>query len=56
MTLLYFNHMCLFAMFLVCSSNIFDIVMINDEFMHLFIELLVHYSSVLGDKNYVSMV
>jgi hypothetical protein len=30
--------------------------MINDGFAHLFIELLVHYSSVLGDKDYVSMV
>jgi hypothetical protein len=30
--------------------------MIYDDFTHLFIELLVHYSSVLGDKDYVSMV
>ena len=56
MTLFYFNIRYLFAMFLVCSSSIFDIVMINDDFGHLFIELLVHYSSVLGDKDFVSMV
>ena len=43
-------------MFLLCSSYIVDIVMINDEFMHLFVELLVHYSSVLGGRDYVSVV
>ena len=40
-------------MFLVCSSSIFDIVMINDGFAHLFVEPLVHYSSMLGDKDYI---
>ena len=50
MTLFYFNNMCWFAMFLVCSSSIFDIVMIYDDLTHLFVELLVHYLSVLGDR------
>ena len=56
MTLFYFNNMCWFAMFLVYSSSIFDISMIHVDLTHLFVELLVHYSSVLGDKEYVSMV
>jgi hypothetical protein len=30
--------------------------MINDKFTHLFIELLVYYSSMLGSRDYVSMV
>ena len=34
MTLGYFNIMLLFIMFLVCSSYMLDIVMIDDEFMH----------------------
>jgi hypothetical protein len=56
MTLFYSNTICLFAMLLLYSSFIFDIVMIYNEFKHSFVELLVHYSSVLGGRNYVSMV
>jgi len=33
-----------------------DIVMIDDEFMHMFAKLLAHYSSELSDQHYVSMV
>ena len=44
------------AKFLLCSSSIFDIVMINDKVTHLFVELLVYYSSMLGSRDYVSMV
>ena len=40
MTLCYFNIMLLFIMFLVCSSYMLDIVMIDDEFMHMFAKLL----------------
>ena len=36
MTLCYFNIMMLFIMFQVCSSYILDIVVIDDEFMHMF--------------------
>jgi hypothetical protein len=43
-------------MFLVCSSYIFDIVMIDDEFMHMFVERLIQYSSELSGTFYVSVV
>jgi hypothetical protein len=43
-------------MFLVCFSYIFDIVMIDDEFMHMFIERLIQYSSELSGTYYVSVV
>jgi hypothetical protein len=56
MTLFYFNILLLFIMFLVCSSYIFDIVMIDDEFMHMFVERLIQYSSDLSDTYYVSVV
>ena len=52
----HFNIMLLFIMFLVCSSYMLDIVMIDDEFMHMFAKLLVQYSSKLSDQHYVSMV
>ena len=39
MALCYFNIMLLFIMFLVCSSYMLDIVMIDDEFMHMFEKL-----------------
>ena len=52
----YFNIMCAIAKFLLCSSSIFDIVMINDKFTHLFVELLVYYARMLGSRKYVSMV
>ena len=56
MTLCYFNVMCAIAKFLLCSSSIFDIVMINDKSTHLFVELLVYYARMLGSRKYVSMV
>ena len=56
MTLCYFNIMLLFIMFLVCSSYMLDIVMIDDEFMHMFAKLLAQYSSELSAQHYVSMV
>jgi hypothetical protein len=43
-------------MFLVCSSYIFDIVMIDDEFMHMFVERLIQFSSELSGMYYVSIV
>jgi hypothetical protein len=33
-----------------------DIVMINDEYMHIFAKLLIQYSSELSGRHYVSMV
>ena len=48
--------MLLFIMFLVCSSNMLDIVMIDDEYMHMFAKLLAQYSSELSGRHYVSMV
>jgi hypothetical protein len=43
-------------MFLVCSSSIFDIVMIDNEFMHKITKRLIQYSSGLGGQLYVSEV
>ena len=48
--------MLLFIMFLVCSSYMLDIVMIDDEFMHMFVKLLALYSSELSGRHYVSLV
>jgi hypothetical protein len=48
--------MCAIAKFLLYSSSIFDIVMINDKSTHLFVELLVFYAHMLGSRKYVSMV
>jgi hypothetical protein len=48
--------MCDIAKFLLYSSSIFDIVMINDMSKHLFVELLVCYTLMLGSRKYVSMV
>ena len=48
--------MFLFVMFLDCSSYMLDIVMIDDEFMHMFAKLLAQYSSELSGRHYVSMV
>ena len=47
--------MLLFIMFLVCSSNMLDIVMIDDEYMRMFTKLLAQYSSELSGRHYVSM-
>jgi hypothetical protein len=43
-------------MFLVCSSSIFDIVMIDNEFMHKIAKRLIQHSSGLGGRLYVSEV
>jgi hypothetical protein len=43
-------------MFLVCPSSIFDIVMIDNEFMHKIIKRLIQYSSELSGRHYVSMM
>jgi hypothetical protein len=56
MTLFYFNTMFLFIMFLVYSSSIFDIVMIDNEFMPKIAKRLIQYSSELSGRHYVSMV
>jgi hypothetical protein len=48
--------MFLFSMFLVFSSLLLDIVMIDDEFMHMFAKHLIKYSSELSGQHYVSMV
>ena len=56
MTLFLFNTMFLFIMFLVCSSSIFDIVMIDNEFMHMFAKRLAQYLSGLSGQHYVSVV
>ena len=56
MTLCYFNTMFLFIMFLVCSSSMLDIVMIDNEFMHKFAKRLAQYSSELSGRHYVNVV
>jgi hypothetical protein len=48
--------MLLFIMFLVCSHCMPDIVMIGDEFMHMFVKLLAQYLSELSGRHCVSMV
>jgi hypothetical protein len=48
--------MCAIDKFLLYSSSIFDIVMINDKSTHLFVELLVYYAHMLGSRHYVTMV
>ena len=48
--------MLLFIMFLVCSSYMLDIVMIDDEFMHMFAKRLAQYSSGLSGRHYVRVV
>jgi hypothetical protein len=54
MTLCYFNIILLFIMFLVCSSCMLDIVMIDDEYMHMFAKLLAQFSRELSGRHYVS--
>jgi hypothetical protein len=56
MTLCYFNTMFLFIMFLVYSSSRFDIVMIDNEFMHEIVERLIQHSSELSGRWYISKV
>jgi hypothetical protein len=48
--------MFLFIMFLVCSISIFDIVMIDNEFMYMFAKRLALYSRGLSGRLHVSMV
>jgi hypothetical protein len=48
--------MLLFIMFLVCSSCIFDIVIVDDEFMHMFVKHLIQFLRELGGTYYVSVV
>ena len=48
--------MLLFVTFLLCSSNMLDIVMIDAEYMQMFAKLLAQYSSELSGWHYVSMV
>ena len=43
-------------MFLVCFGNILDIVMIDNEFMHMFAKRLAQYSSELSGRHYISVV
>jgi hypothetical protein len=43
-------------MFLVCSSCMLDIVMIDDEYMHMFAKRLGQFSRELSGRYYVSMV
>jgi hypothetical protein len=54
-TLFYFN-IFLFSMSLLCSSCIFDIVLISNYDFHMFVRCLVQYSSGLGGRYYVSVV
>ena len=48
--------MSLFIMFLVCSSSIFDIVMIDNEFMYEFAKRLALVARELGGRSHVGMV
>jgi hypothetical protein len=48
--------MLLFIMFLVYSICMLDIVMIDDEFIHMFAKRLAQYSSELSGQHYVSVV
>ena len=48
--------MLLFIMFLICSSYILDIVMIDDEYMRMFAKRLAQYLIELSGQHYVSMV
>jgi hypothetical protein len=48
--------MFLFISFLVYSSSIFDIVMICNDFMHMFVDSLVQFRIGLGDRNNVGVV
>jgi hypothetical protein len=48
--------MFLFIMFLVCSSSIFDIVLIDNEFMYMFAKRLALVVRGLSGRLHVSMV
>jgi len=46
----------IFYQTLVCSSYIFDMVIVDDEYMHMFVECLIQYSSGFSGTYYVSIV
>jgi hypothetical protein len=48
--------MLLLIVFLVCSSLLLDIFMIDNEYMHMFVERLIQYASELSGQHYVSVV
>ena len=48
--------MSIFIMFLVCSSSIFDIVMIDNEFMYKFAKRLAIDSRELSGRSHVGVV
>jgi hypothetical protein len=48
--------MLLFIMFQVFSSYMFDIVVIDDEFMHMFAKRLAQDAHGLSGQHYVSMM
>ena len=48
--------MLLFIMFQVCSSYILDIVVIDNEFMHMFAKRLAQDACGLSGRHYVSMM
>jgi len=48
--------MLLFIMFLVYSSSIFDMVMIDNKFMYMFAKRLALFVGGLGDRCHVSMM
>lgn len=48
--------MSLFIMLLVCSSSIFDMVMIDNEFMYKFAKRLALVARELSGRSHVSMV
>ena len=48
--------MSLFIMFLVCSSSIFDIVMIDNEFMYKFAKCLALDARELSGRSHVGVV
>ena len=48
--------MSLFIIFLVCSSSIFDIVMIDNEFMYKFAKLLALDAPELSGRSHVGAV
>ena len=48
--------MLLFIMFQVCSSYMLDIVVIDDEFMHMFAKRLAQDARGLSGRHYVSVM
>jgi hypothetical protein len=57
MTLCYFNiFIFLFIQFLAYSSSIFDIVLIDNKFRHMFVERLVQLRIGLGGRGNVDVV